>query len=139
MAPPRVSMTPFTISSVSGSFGALASLSQNAVRNVSRLRAYNEDAATGMRLGQLFQPRMVTPLAVVVLSPGTVAAQLPPASAARSMITLPAFMLSTIGWVTITGALRPITSAVQTTMSFLAIVVAINSAWFWRNASVISR
>jgi hypothetical protein len=48
-------------------------------------------------------------------------------------------MLSTIGWVTITGACRPITRAVQITMSFLATVVAIRSACFWRNASLISR
>ena len=54
--------------------------------------------------------------------PGTVAAQLPPASAARSMITLPWRIDSTIGWVTIIGALRPITSAVQMMMSFLATV-----------------
>ena len=56
-------------------------------------------------------------------SPGTVAAQLPPASAARSTITLPGRMESTIGWVTMAGARRPITSAVQMTMSFLATVV----------------
>ena len=72
-------------------------------------------------------------------SPGTVAAQLPPASAARSTITLPGRMDSTIGAVTMTGARRPITSAVQITRSFLAIVVAISSACFWRNASLISR
>ena len=82
---------------------------------------------------------MVTPFGVVILWPGTVAAQLPPASAARSTMMLPARMQSTIGWVTITGALRPITSAVQMTMSFLATVVAISSACFWRNASLISR
>ena len=38
-APPRVSSTPLTMSSSSGSFGAFASLSQNVVRKVSRLRA----------------------------------------------------------------------------------------------------
>ena len=81
----------------------------------------------------------MTPLAVTMRSPGTVAAQLPPASAARSTITLPAFRLSTIGWVTMIGALRPMTSAVVTMMSFLAMVVAISSACFWRKASVISR
>ncbi len=48
-------------------------------------------------------------------------------------------MLSTIGWVTMIGALRPITSAVVTMMSFLAMVVAISSACFCRKASVISR
>ncbi len=72
------------MSSVSGSLGALASLSQKVVRKVSRLRAYSEDEATGMRPGQLLKPRMVTPLGVVVLWPETVAAQLPPESAARS-------------------------------------------------------
>ena len=48
-------------------------------------------------------------------------------------------MASTIGWVTMTGARRPMTSAVQITRSFLATVVAISSACFWRNASLISR
>src|ERR1700679_505594 len=52
-APPRVSMTPLIMSSVSGSFGAPASLSQNVVRKVSRFLAYSDDAATGMRPGQL--------------------------------------------------------------------------------------
>ena len=61
---------------------------------------------------------MVTPFAVVWISPGSVAAQLPPASAARSTTMLPAFMLSTIGWVTMIGALRPMTRAVVTMMSF---------------------
>ena len=56
MAPPRVSMTPFTMSSVSGNFGASPSLSQNVVRKVSRLRAYSAEAATGMRPGQLLSP-----------------------------------------------------------------------------------
>ena len=139
MAPPRVSITPLTMSSSAGSAGAFASLSQNVVRKVSRLREYRLDEATGIRAGQLRWPRMVTPFGVTMTSPGTVAAQLPPASAARSMITLPGRMLSTIGCVTITGACRPITRAVQITMSFLATVVAIRSACFWRNASLISR
>src|SRR5580698_8832816 len=53
-APPRVSMTPLMMSSVSGNFGAFASLSQNVLRKVSRLRAYRDEAATGMRPGQLW-------------------------------------------------------------------------------------
>src|SRR5439155_25834804 len=45
---------------------------------------------------------------------------------------------STIGRVTIVGALRPITNAVVMMMSFLATVLAISSACFWRKASLIS-
>ena len=52
-APPRVSVTPFTMSSSSGSFGALASLSQKVDRKVSRLRAYSAEAAAGSRPAQL--------------------------------------------------------------------------------------
>ena len=95
-------------------------------------------AAAGMRPGQLVQPRTLTLLGVVFTSPGTVAAQLPPASDARSTMTLPGRMASTIGWLTMTGARRPITSAVQITRSFFATVVAISSACFWRKASLIS-
>ena len=46
-------------------------------------------------------------------------------------------MLSTIGAVTMVGARRPITSAVQMTMSFLATVVAISSACLRMKASLI--
>ena len=77
-------------------------------------------------------------IALAGACPGTVAAQLPPASEARSTITLPGFIESTIGWVTMTGAWRPITSAVQITMSFFATVAAISSACFWRNASLMA-
>ena len=121
-----------------GQGGGLPSLSQKVVRNVSRLRAYRVLDATGMRAGQLTQPSTFTPWSVTVISPGLVAAQLPPASAARSTTTLPGRMASTMGWVRMTGALRPITSAVQITRSFLATVAAISSACFWRKASVIS-
>ena len=51
-------------------------------------------------------PATVTP-PVSMVSPGTVASQLPPVSAARSTITLPGFMPATIAAVTIFGAGRP--------------------------------
>ena len=132
-------MTPFTMSSVSGSFGDLLSLSQKVVRNVSRLRAYRDDEATGMRPGQLLKPRMVTPFGVVWLWPGTVAAQLPPASAARSTMMLPALhavdhRLGDDDW-----RFAAHHQGGAMTMSFLATVVAMSSACFWRNASLISR
>jgi hypothetical protein len=57
---------------------------------------------------------------------------LPPASAAISTITLPGFIAATWAAETITGALRPITRAVVTTTSFLAMVAAISSACFCR-------
>ena len=46
-------MTPLIMSSVSGSTGLFVALSQNVVRKVSRFFAYSDDAATGIRLGQL--------------------------------------------------------------------------------------
>jgi hypothetical protein len=60
--------------------------------------------------------RWTTPLLSIV-SPGCVSSQLPPVSAARSTITLPGFMPATIAAVTIFGAGRPGTAAVQTTTS----------------------
>ncbi|MBV8703220.1 MAG: hypothetical protein JO118_05870, partial [Acetobacteraceae bacterium] len=77
-----------------------------------------EPMVAAMRPGQLCQPRMTTRLSVTARCPGRVAAQLPPASAARSTITLPDRIAATIGSVTMTGAARPITRAVQITMSF---------------------
>ncbi len=62
---------------------------------------------------------IVTPLSVTIFSPGTVDSQLPPPDAARSTMTLPGFMFSTISAVMVLGAC-PRTSAVVTTMSAFA-------------------
>ena len=64
---------------------------------------------------------MVTPFSVVVISPGCVPSQLPPASAARSTITEPWPMLATASAVISFGAGRPGTSAVVMTTSERAI------------------
>ncbi len=61
-------------------------------------------------------PATVTPPTSRV-SPGRVASQLPPVSAARSTITLPGRIPATIAAVTIFGAGRPGTAAVQITTS----------------------
>ncbi len=60
---------------------------------------------------------MVTPLSVTILSSGTVSSQLPPRSAARSTMTEPGFIASTMSFVQSTGAARFGISAVQITMS----------------------
>ena len=52
-----------------------------------------------------------------MVSPGRVSSQLPPVSAARSTMTLPGFIPSTIAALTIFGAGRPGTAAVQTIAS----------------------
>ena len=77
-----------------------------------------------MRLGRLRRPSIVTPLGVWWISPGLVASQLPPASAARSTITEPWPMLATASAVISFGAGRPGTSAVVMTTSERAI-------WTW--------
>mmetsp|Transcript_32280 Transcript_32280/g.81917 ORF Transcript_32280/g.81917 Transcript_32280/m.81917 type:complete len:268 (+) Transcript_32280:504-1307(+) len=62
-------------------------------------------------------PRIVTPFFVTNFSPGTVASQLPPLAAARSTMTLPRFMMSTMYCLMSFGAGLPGMSAVVMTMS----------------------
>ena len=82
---------------------------------------------------------MVTPLGVVITSPGLVNSTLPPRSAARSTITEPGCIDSTIALLTSFGAGRPGISAVVMTMSCLAMWLAVSSACAAFSASVSSR
>ena len=75
-------------------------------------------------------PRLVTPLCCTTF-PGWVISQLPPRSAARSTMTEPGFMLSTIAAVTRRGAGRPGISAVVMTMSCPFMWEATSSACFF--------
>ena len=59
------------------------------------LRAYSEDACSAISDGRFSGATISTPLSVMYVSPGLVSSQLPPASAARSTITLPGFISST--------------------------------------------
>ena len=62
-------------------------------------------------------------------SPGTVSSQLPPCSAARSTMTLPRFIVSTMPAVISRGAGRPGISAVVTMMSTSIAWRAKSSRW----------
>jgi hypothetical protein len=72
-----------------------------------------------MVAGRFSGAAIVTPSRVTT-SPGTLSAQLPPASAARSTTTPPGRIHRTASAVTSTGAGRPGTSAVLITTSNLA-------------------
>eukprot|EP00982_Pelagococcus_subviridis_P009671 30937-Pelagococcus_subviridis.AAC.29 len=72
------------------------------------------------RDGRSVYPTHVTPFDVRITFPGTVLSMFPPASAARSTVTLPGRMLSTIALEMSFGAGRPGMSAVVTTMSHSA-------------------
>ncbi len=79
-------------------------------------------------LGKFVVPTTVTPFAVVTISSGTVSAQLPPASAAISTMTLPGRIAATAASLMRTGARRPGTSAVVMTTSFAPICSTIHCA-----------
>ena len=70
----------------------------------------------------------MTPLAVVTTSPGLAPSTLPPRSTARSTITEPGFIDSTIDFEMSFGAGRPGMSAVVITMSCLAMCAATSAA-----------
>ena len=72
-------------------------------------------ASTGMVAGRLSGPSMMTPW-TTTRCPGSVSAQFPPASAARSTITEPGRMAATISALSRTGARAPgIIAVVMTT------------------------
>ena len=102
------------------------------------LREYIWLACAHMRLVMSVTPMIVTPCSTTVC-PGLVSAQLPCCSAARSTITLPAFIDATISAVTRTGARRPGMSAVHMTTSALATCRAMASACFLLESSLSSR
>src|SRR5918996_1170563 len=122
--PPCATHVPRTISS-----------SKSSSSSPSRTRSERKDwtfreyiwlACTGIVAGTFVRPTIVTPPETIV-SPGLVAAQLPPASAARSTITEPARMPPTPSSVMSSGAGRPGTSAVVMTASDSAAWRAISS------------
>jgi len=75
----------------------------------------------------------------VYVSPGRVSSQFPPASAARSTITLPGFISSTAEAGISFGAGRPGTSAVVTITSDLPICTESASRWICCSSGVSSR
>src|SRR4249919_17156 len=95
---------------------AIAPSFTNRLTKFSTLRAYISLACTAPMLARLSGPATTTPLLSMVC-PGRVSSQLPSVSAARSTITLPGFIPLTIAAVTIFGAGRPGTAAVQTITS----------------------
>jgi hypothetical protein len=92
-----------------------------------------------MLLGRLNGAAIVTPASVVIVEPGCVSSQLPPASPARSTITLPGFIAFAASAVTSFGAGRPGTSAVVITTSDFATWAASASRCACCSASVSSR
>lgn len=71
----------------------------------------------GRRPARSVYPMMVTPLGVVVFSPGMTPSTLPPLAAAMSTMTDPGFMLLTMSAVMSRGAGRPGMRAVVMMMS----------------------
>ncbi len=80
---------------------------------------------------------MVTPWATTTSS-ALVSSQLPPRSAARSTITEPGAMASTMASVTSTGDCRPGIAAVVITTSLRATTVSICSCWRRMNSALCS-
>src|SRR6185437_11598088 len=103
----------FATSSSSKSGFSSPSCTSNSTK-LNTLRAYISEACSGAPAGRLSGPRITTP-PCSTRSPGRVSSQLPPLSAARSTISAPGFMPSTIAAVRILGAGRPGTAAVLTT------------------------
>ena len=89
-------------------------------------RAYRKLAWVGIKDGGLVSPTTVTPF-TTTSAPGTDSSQLPPESAAMSMMTDPSDMPSTIAAVTSSGALRPGICAVVMTTSAAATSAANSS------------
>mmetsp|Transcript_18195 Transcript_18195/g.41912 ORF Transcript_18195/g.41912 Transcript_18195/m.41912 type:complete len:205 (+) Transcript_18195:2239-2853(+) len=93
------------------------------------LLAYREDDVVGRREGKSVYPMHVTPLSVTISSSLTVVSMFPPASAARSTVTLPDFIFPTISRVTMTGAVRPgMRAVVMTTSTSSHCLVSISRA-----------
>ena len=84
--------------------------------NFATLVPKRDDEVDASRNGKWVYPTIVTPFAVVITSSGTVCVAFPSLAAARLTMTLPAFMTSSISWVTITDALQPGMRAVAMTM-----------------------
>src|SRR5262249_12237585 len=128
ICPECVSIDPRVISSsrssTSSPFGA------RCFTNVSRLRAYIWLALAGMSLARLAPGRIVTPWATVGRL-GSVHAQLPPFSDARSTITEPAFMPRTAASAMSSGARCPGTSAVVITTSLCASFLPSSARCLW--------
>ena len=109
------------------------------VSKLTTLREYKLDAWNGSWLGTSFPPQIRTPLLVMTISPGFDPSTLPPVSAARSTITVPSSIASTIAAVIKRGAVRPGTAAVVITTCDLAIYGVRSSRCFAARSSVISR
>mmetsp|Transcript_42886 Transcript_42886/g.81801 ORF Transcript_42886/g.81801 Transcript_42886/m.81801 type:complete len:294 (-) Transcript_42886:1086-1967(-) len=112
--------TPFSTTSALRTATSLRSIANSRPSSTSRdmerkkleaLLEYKAEDCAAMREGKSVNPRHVTPACTTAFS-GTVVATLPPASAARSTMTDPGLMLSTISLVMSTGAARPGMSAV---------------------------
>ena len=101
-------------------------------------RAYRKLACVGMVAGGLVMPTTVTPPSTTS-SPATDSSQLPPESAAMSMITAPSPIRSTMARVTSTGAFRPGIWAVVITTSDAATSLASSSCCLARYSGVCSR
>src|SRR3989442_15551510 len=113
IAPSCVTQAPLTISSLKSSFNAPSLTSSS--NSVETFLLYSWLAWTGMVLGRLRVPSIVTPPTWMIL-PASVSSQFPPVSAARSTMTEPARMRRTMSAVTRIGALRPgMAAAVMTT------------------------
>mmetsp|Transcript_6030 Transcript_6030/g.26641 ORF Transcript_6030/g.26641 Transcript_6030/m.26641 type:complete len:200 (+) Transcript_6030:3310-3909(+) len=77
----------------------------------------NVEDCAAHRPGRSVYPMQVTPFLVRTTLPGSVVSTLPPASAARSTVTDPGRIFSTISFLMSVGAGRPGINAVVTTMS----------------------
>ena len=77
----------------------------------------NVEDCAAHRPGRSVYPMQVTPFLVRTTLPGSVVSTLPPASAARSTVTDPGRIFSTISFLMSLGAGRPGINAVVTTMS----------------------
>src|SRR6185503_2008245 len=125
-----------TISSSSGSAGPPCSLSQKALRKLYRLRANSAEESAARLRARFEAPMIVTPC-FSTCSPLTVPSTLPPASAARSTITLPGRIVATCESLISRGAGLPGISAVVMTMSCLAIWPDTSSACaFWYSGDI---
>jgi hypothetical protein len=87
------------------------------------LLEYNCDDYVGSLLGKSVNPTILTPF-YMVNYPGTVYSQFPPVSEARSTITLPNFIESTIALVISLGAgfpgMRAVVMTISTSLHYLA-------------------
>src|SRR3954467_12801271 len=127
------SRTPHAPATTSSSKSNASSISDR------MLRAYSEDACSAISDGRFKGPTILTPPSCLKVSPGLVSSQLPPASAARSMITEPGFIACTASAGISFGAGRPGTSAVVTITSERPICTESASRWICCSSGVSSR